>query len=221
MKKINFIYNNNKYIIYSEYTDDHIFKIINTHKTFYEIKLLEQIKNLNLTGVAIDIGSNIGNHSLFFSNECKFDLVESYELSNEIYEILLKNIVLNKMNNINAYNIGLSDTMKTVGISNIDKYNIGMTHIISGDNVLLSTLDSIYSNYNKKIGLIKIDTEGSEYDILVGSKNTINEHSPILVIEIQDEIIFNKINNFLVKYNYKTDKIKYTATPTYIWKRTP
>jgi FkbM family methyltransferase len=145
----------------------------------------------------------------FFAKECKFHTVDCYELSDKIYNVLLKNQKLNNCININTLNLGLSDKVKRVGVSKIDEKNIGMTHIVEGNTVELSTLDIIYKNFTNKIGLIKIDTEGSEYDILVGGINTIKEHSPLLVIEIQNEEIFKKINGFLEIIKYKTNKISY------------
>jgi len=50
---------------------------------------------------------------------------------------------------------------------------------------------------------MKIDTEGSEYDILAGSKKTLKENNPIILLEINSNKEFKKINTYLTKYfNY-------------------
>jgi FkbM family methyltransferase len=54
---------------------------------------------------------------------------------------------------------------------------------------------------NKSASIIKIDTEGSEYDILKSSKKILSNNKPALFIETTDKT-FKDIINFLQKYNY-------------------
>ena len=60
-----FIFSNQKIVIEGYHVEDLIFDRIVTRKTFYEDKLLEKARSLNLKGVYVDIGANIGNHSIF------------------------------------------------------------------------------------------------------------------------------------------------------------
>lgn len=61
------------------------------------------------------------------------------------------------------------------------------SHHYEGDNLLVEkirtdTLDSILekSNFNKEFDLIKIDTQGSEYDILMGCQKTLSKCKMVL-----------------------------------------
>ena len=54
---------------------------------------------------------------------------------------------------------------------------------------------------NKSASIIKIDTEGSEYDILKISKNILLHNKPAIFIEITDKT-FKNIINFFKKNNY-------------------
>ena len=75
------------------YADEHISNIIKNTNSFYEIKFLEYIsQNYNKHNTIIDIGANIGNHSLFFSEFLEYD-VEDIVLSN-----LHKKINSNRIN---------------------------------------------------------------------------------------------------------------------------
>ena len=72
-----FVYNNeNVYFNYIE--NDHISNYWKNN-TFYEIKLLEKIKSLNLNGVYVDVGSHHGNHSIYFEKFCNSEKVISIE----------------------------------------------------------------------------------------------------------------------------------------------
>ena len=63
-----------------------------------------------------------------------------------------------------------------------------------------------------RIELLKIDTEGHEFQVLKGGKKLLNK-TKIIQVEIMDkknlfEKKFAQINNFLIKYNFKLLKIK-------------
>ncbi len=63
-----------------------------------------------------------------------------------------------------------------------------------------------------KIELLKIDTEGHEFQVLKGGKKLLKE-TKIIQVEIMDKKKlfakkFTRINNFLIKYNFKLLKIK-------------
>lgn len=65
--------------------------------------------------------------------------------------------------------------------------------------VFTTTLDNELENTN--VDIIKIDVEGSEYNVLQGSKNIIANNKPVLFIEATHKTLFN-VNLFLLKKNY-------------------
>ena len=63
----------------------------------------------------IDVGSNFGYHSLFFSREINNKgYVYSFEPQTQNYELLIKNIKHNNINNIISYNKACSDVNENV-----------------------------------------------------------------------------------------------------------
>lgn len=209
LKKIKF-----KDVIITSFYDDHIIKIIERNKNYYEIKLLNKIKSMNLCGTYIDVGANIGNHTIFFSKETKAENIFSFEICKTILDILKINLKNNNINNVQVYDYGLSDKKTFLKLSDINVKNIGTTHIVEGigDNKVVD-LDSL--NF-KNISLIKIDVEGHELNVLKGANKTIKKYLPVIIAELHTKEQFNNFKNELPK-NYKCDNISYGLSPTFIF----
>ena len=142
----------------------------------------------------IDIGANIGNHSVFFANF--FSNIYSFEPYPNSYYLLKFNSKNYK--NITTFNFGSSDidenqymyistniTMSRNSLfsDRVDPKKIDQIHP-KKIKVELKNLDSfLKENKVKKISLIKIDIEGYEYKALIGLKNTIINDSPIIAFE--------------------------------------
>lgn len=215
---IEFNYKKEKCFIDSDYKEDHIYKFIKKSLNFYEIKLLIEIENMNIEGNYIDIGANIGNHSIFFSKFCKTKKVYSIEIEPKIFNILEKNIKLNNLTDkCKCIKIAISNREGKISTSNIDEKNIGKTKIIdfSSGDINSNTIDNIFKD--DIISLIKIDIEGSELFAIEGSINTIKKNNPVLVVECQTKDDFLKIDEYLKELGYETNKINYSSTPTFIW----
>lgn len=127
---------------------------------------------------AIDIGGHIGLYSSALLES--FDSVISFEPAPE-------NIICFKKNAPKAilYEYALGEENKEA-ILNIAKDNSGNNSLVEDFNhsnikVQVRTLDSF--NF-KEIDLIKIDVQGYEEQVLIGSKDTIIENHPILIVEL-------------------------------------
>lgn len=194
--------------------DDYISNQIIVHD-IYEKKECEFIKKYILKEkfkkkIFVDIGANIGNHSVFFSKH--FKKVLSFEPNQRLFKILNYNTYEYK--NINIYNIGLSNYNESKylyfcssnfgGGTLIKKNLINCKTKIIKSKVKLKNLDSvIYANDSKKIALIKIDAEGFEQNIIKGMKNILLRSSPILLVEINNNHFqSNNLINILKKNDY-------------------
>ena len=154
------------------------------------IEWLESLNNKEIfQGAVLDIGANIGNHSLFLSSY--FKEIYSYEPHPLNYQLLLYNSKL--VNNIKCFNIGISSTEST-GLLEFNNANMGGARLgnldfVSINNVknkvILNTIDNLLESDKDKIivKLIKIDIEGHEYDALIGAENTIKKFQPIIILE--------------------------------------
>lgn len=151
--------------------------------------LVENNENFTI----VDIGAQSGAFSLMskFFEKTKWYCFEPDPIN---YDCLLENIKLNDINNIKVNNVAISDEKGIVKL-NICKSHRGLNtlgtnlvrfnsndveeHIINSD-----TLDSLFLDI--KIDLIKIDTEGCEYNILKGAKKVIEKYKPKIFLEYYD-----------------------------------
>ena len=165
----------------------------------YEAGTLNVIKNcLSKGDTFIDIGTNIGLISLFASKIVGNDgFVFSFEPEPRIFSILKQNIEINRIDNIQAFNLALGSAVgKTTIYANLDQ-NRGSASLIrpsqkdsEGTEVLVEPLDEFVSKHNvKNLRMIKIDVEGWELEVLKGAQNLLGSpDAPIICIEYSDEL---------------------------------
>lgn len=137
--------------------------------------------------VAIDVGANLGIHSLVLSR-CvgARGTVIAYEPSRTIHDRLLQNIRENGVSNIVPRNFGLWEKPGRIGFDPcLADFNIGKGTIHGGAplEVPVTTLDEQAAGFGGRIDLIKIDVEGAELSVLKGARGVLAEHRPILIIE--------------------------------------
>lgn len=147
-------------------------------------------ENFNLRNI-VDAGSNFGYHSLLFSQFVNGS-VYSFEPQPQNFTLLQKNINLNNTINIFSFEYALSDkdTKSKLPIisNNYQNSNMGnftINELTSNFYVKIESrlLDSF--NFNN-IDLIKLDVQGWEKKVLEGSRKTIAEYKPILIVELED-----------------------------------
>jgi FkbM family methyltransferase len=178
----------------------------------YEPEILNLIKkHSNKKNVFLDIGANIGQHSLFSS--FFFKEVISFEPINKLYLQIKKSIKQNNIKNIKVHKFGLSNNNETKNIK-INFSNIGSSSILDTEEkfdleekIKLKKLDLILKN--KKIDFIKMDIEGYEYFAFLGMENLIGKYKPKIIFEFSpflydkiDKNMSKKILTFLKSFKY-------------------
>ena len=143
-------------------------------------------KSLFSVATAIDIGANIGNHSLYFSDH--FRQVLSFEPNPRTFQLLQLNAGLAK--NVQCFNEGMSDTNTELLLETCNT-NSGRSAITGSDtgntrSILVKTLDSVIDE-SETVRLIKIDVEGHEEKVLIGAEQTIRRNRPIILFEQHKE----------------------------------
>lgn len=170
------------------------------------------VKKFNL---AIDVGANVGLHSVRFAQ--KFKEVKSFEPSSSNFECLTKNT--KPFNNIQIFKKGIGETFSKEILSlPADSSNCGAFSIVDfkehqgnliSEEIEIITLDSL----NLKPDLIKVDTQNFEMQVIRGAVNTLKTHKPVLILEVEYSKANRMILDFLSQFGYeriasfKKDKI--------------
>lgn len=150
---------------------------------------------------SLDIGANVGTYSIELSKISK--KVIAFEPIKKIFEqtkeYLPKNVHLN--------NFALGNCIKKQKIYTPINKNKNAEYALSSiknksnnfvfEEIAIKKFDSIFKKKNilNKIDFIKIDTEGYEYEIILGMKKFLKKNNPIFLIEIE-----KKHNNDFEKF---------------------
>ena len=130
------------------------------------------------TGVALDIGANIGLWSRDLCN--RFRNVIAFEPVADFRNCLIKNVTASNID-IRPYALGSVNT--TIDMI-VTEGNTGHSHVdnstIGTGDIEMWRLDTLKFN---RIDYIKIDCEGYELTILEGAEQTVKKHKPVIVVE--------------------------------------
>jgi FkbM family methyltransferase len=168
-------------------------------------------------GVFVDVGAAIGKYTVMIGKKLgKNGKVISIEPEKNNFEILKKNVKLNKLENVLLVNCAC---FSTEGYKNFYLDAIGTgAHSFYKDKVVskksikvhIKKLDNILSKLvksNEKVNFIKIDAEGAEVEVLMGAKRTLKKYHPKMLIEIWDGQRYKQVKNILKPFGYKITKI--------------
>lgn len=156
---------------------------------------------LKPNGIFLDIGANIGTHTLYVAASRKDCECLCFEPCPDIYAQLTRNIRLSRLSNVTAYDIAAGDKMGDVdffaqtksaynrGLSSVQK-NFDLMENVERISVHQMDLDSFLDDTKKeKISVIKIDTQGSELAVLRGLRTTIAKFKPVVIFEFVSDYL--------------------------------
>ena len=137
-------------------------------------------------GLAVDVGANIGYMSSILAKRVgSSGSVYAFEAHPEIFKELKHNVKRweqdNKINNISIQNLAVSDKsgFLKLGVPEAFNQNRGISSIVTDSDEIANkssvltvqacTLDEFLAN--KNVGVLKIDVEGHEIQVLKGAEN--------------------------------------------------
>lgn len=199
------------------YTTDLIQKYIYENKKYFEQSNLDYVckkwengivgKNIH-NGEVLDIGTNIGNHTLYFINECGASMVHCFEPIKSTLHLLQRNIQINNIScHTKVYETAVGSKSGNASVHYFDMNNIGATGLIQDANGNLPVISIDELTFSNKIVFIKIDVEGFEFEVIKGLINTVKVHRPHLMTEIRDEYL-NEVKKIFSNLNYSIEIIK-------------
>jgi FkbM family methyltransferase len=205
-----------KFGIYDE--TDHIQRFIASHQKFYEEQMLLDIsRRLETPGLVIDVGANIGNHTVYLGLICNRNVI-ALEPYKKNFEILSHNVSLNNLQDkVVCLQVAAGSRLGRGDIVLHDYQNSGAVSVDVSEKatgIEVITLDSL--ELDEPPALIKIDVEGMEFDVLRGAKQLLKKHSPLLYVEVLNKLEYDKITTLLSEYGYRPGLI-FNYSPTVLY----
>lgn len=142
-------------------------------------RIAEYIREKKNSLNVIDVGANIGDTALGIGNSAKFILVEGNKKFNELISYNLRNGFDYKL--ICAFAGSAADDNGKVYEFVEDN---GTGHLVeTDDGVGTTTIDSIVEDNSFAVDILKIDTDGFDFEVIRGSEKTLKKYKPVLYIE--------------------------------------
>ena len=189
---------------------------------------------------------------MLFNKSLSIEKIYSFEASPKNFEVLKDNVHKNKSNNVQIFNYGIGEKVTNSYInqnvesssSTINKLNLNSKYLMKKLKILnimnlnslqyqlpikIVSLDHfIENNKIKRIDLLKIDTEGYEFNIIKGLKNYSKIVKLIYFEHHYDDMIlknykFQDINRILKSYGFvmiKKSKMFFRKSFEYIYENT-
>ncbi|MEO0904330.1 MAG: FkbM family methyltransferase [Pseudomonadota bacterium] len=156
---------------------------------FYEPdELLIMSKGFPVGGRLLDIGANVGNHTIFFGKLMNATRITPIEVNPRVIDLLRTNITINGLLPVcDLSHVGVGFYSETIGGAGIAfrERNIGGARIATegGELSLVRGEDVL----DEPFDLVKIDVEGAEIHVLDGLAGLIASCRPNLFVEVDKE----------------------------------
>ena len=207
--KSKFILNFKKYKFYSSFNNKNLSRWMLKNLVEWDKenvkKIIFFIKKYN--GSFVDCGCNFGAYSIPIAKKFKNQNIYAFDASKKAIYSLRQNIILNKIKNINYFNIGIGDKKTEMHfneeiseLKNDGSYRF--TKDKKKEKIKIFKLDDIFKNKKiklKKNIIIKIDLEGFDFLALKGLKSTLKKFKVLIFIEISKMLLGNS-NNFFKEF---------------------
>lgn len=156
-----------------------------------EIELLAQ--RLPRGGVLVDIGANMGLHSIQLASLVDGLRVLAFEPVAHTYGVLQRNIVKNGVQDrVAPIHLALAEEPGTLRLTN--QLQVGNFVVPDGtaaaagvtEEVQARRLDEVLEEHVSHVDAIKCDVEGAELSVLRGARATLERDHPLLLLEIDE-----------------------------------
>lgn len=180
---------------------------------FWEADILDYMRDRHTyQHTIIDIGANIGNHTVYFANFLTYNRIIAFEPDKANYDVLTVNTF--QYPSVYTYNTAIGDyTGETWLQLNHSNWGAHETHDIGDYKVRMAALDEYV--YLGDVTLMKIDVEWSEPQVLRGAYKTILYNRPLILIEdVRNEYAaLPELSNYELEYRWD-----HHGTSLYRWR---
>ena len=206
------------YSIYLPNADiDYIQKKISTELQPYELEMLQDIQaNVSAGDLVLDVGANIGNHTLYLAAiaECK---VVSFEPNSSLIEAMRRSVEINQLSErVTLMPYGVGHTAGKGHFAALMEENLGGQSIEVGEgDIRIVALDEL--ELPGRVRLIKVDVEGMELPVLEGAVGLIEKDRPLIYVECINADHYKTISTWMESHGYVYWDT-FNATPTHLFR---
>ena len=182
------------------------------------------IESLKSAKCFVDIGAHLGFYTCITSKIMPDGVVYSFEMDNQAYDLLIRNLEVNNCRNVETFQVAVSDTDDVVYYTKnkrtpspglrLSTLNEEESKYIKTLSVKSITLDVFFVNKKIKPDIIKVDVEGAEMKVLSGMKNILNTCDVKLFFEIHPKKLeifqssASEVVSTLLSYGFKVYEIE-------------
>lgn len=161
----------------------------------YEVKLLEHIHSMGLSGSVFDVGAHIGNHALWLARVCGLN-VHAFEAHPTAFDALVANVKRNRLGSkITCHRVAAGDR-KTVA-----QFRSQMTLKLDRGDIPVDRIDDMVDVSD--LALVKVDVEGMEPHALRGMTAHLQRSRPVIFTEVHTPQAHNRIAEVLEPLGYR------------------
>ncbi len=157
--------------------------------SFYEQRELRALRAIfPEAGTFVDIGANVGNHTLFAALLMDAHRVIPFETNPNAYELLIHNVVVNGLRDVvrlDLLGVGLSDRHAAAHAMQSRERNQGGAMLLDRAGRLETQRADILLS-DEAPDFIKIDVEGMEINVLEGLSGVLDRCAPIIMVEVDN-----------------------------------
>jgi len=196
---------------------DYIQSVLAKDSVPYEHTMLQVMqKQLAVDDIVLDVGANIGNHTLFLANVVGCRVI-AFEPNSELCQAIRRSIELGKLEDrVILHEVGVGEFSAQAHFTKPIPENLGSQSLTidatGASTIKVISIDSL--KLTDKVRAIKIDVEGMEESVLKGAAELISRDLPYLFVEAQTETDFETLHNIVVKLGYVYWDT-FNATPTH------
>jgi len=173
--------------------EDHIIR-----DACWEPQLMELMAVLmRADSVFVDVGANIGFHSLHIASRNPGARCHAFEPHPDIFRQLTRNAHLSGLKNMTLHHYALAEAHRdgVFYLQDATAYNRGLSSSMQQSDLKdkwratpmrFEALDDVLSQTDRSaVSLIKIDTQGSERDVLAGAQRVLADARPAILFEFE------------------------------------
>ena len=145
--------------------------------------------------IICDVGANIGAYSIPLAKAFPGTEVHAFEPNPPIATRLRQNVLINGAANVHVHQLAVGDRTATMEFHAFEGKDHGMSSFIrprgtAGESETIAVkvvpLDEVYDTERRRIGVLKIDVQGFEHQVMTGARKLIQRCRPFVAMEHED-----------------------------------